>query len=210
MSDLTTTRTFARELLQTLNGEPQPEWRACFSTDGSEEPTGIAPVCPDEDHERADGSVYGCCPLPVIECDSYPMAAYLAALLNADRQEKDTRKGESTPQPLGTCGRALSTGKPCPEHPTPQPPALTVYRASHDSIVMGLYTTATEARAHCVAEERHSWAKHETPLFDWIEDEEDGVAELVTVDKGGETESETGYVVTAIEVASTYDEEADE
>ncbi|MDI9885352.1 hypothetical protein QMZ92_13340 [Streptomyces sp. HNM0645] len=98
MSDLTTTRTVARELLRTLNGEPQPEWRTCFSTDGSEEPTGIAPVCPDEDHDPDDDSVYSCCPLPAIECDSYPMAAYLAALLNGDRQEKDTREGESTPR----------------------------------------------------------------------------------------------------------------
>lgn len=87
---------------------------------------------------------------------------------------------------------------------------LTVYRASHDSIVMGLYTTATEARAHCVAEERRTWAKGAAPVFDWIEDEEDGVAELVTVDEDGETETITGYVVTTLEVASVYDEEADE
>lgn len=86
----------------------------------------------------------------------------------------------------------------------------TVYRASHDSIVMGLYTTAAEARAHCVAEERRTWAKNAAPVFDWIEDEEDGVAELVTVAEDGETEPVTGYVVTALEVASKYDEEADE
>lgn len=89
-------------------------------------------------------------------------------------------------------------------------PPLTVYRASHDSIVMGLYTTATEARAHCVAEERRSWAKGEATAFDWIEDEEDGVAELVTVDEDGESETVTGYVVEALEVASKYDPEADE
>jgi hypothetical protein len=85
-----------------------------------------------------------------------------------------------------------------------------VYRASHDSIVMGLYTTATEARAHCVAEERRSWAKGQTVVFDWIEDEEDGVAELVTVNEDGETESVTGYVVTALEIAAKYDPDGDE
>lgn len=85
-----------------------------------------------------------------------------------------------------------------------------VYRASHESIVMGLYTTAAEARAHCVAEERRTWSTGAKPVFDWIEDEEDGVAELVTVAEDGETESVTGYVVTALEVASEYDEEADE
>ena len=87
---------------------------------------------------------------------------------------------------------------------------LTIYRASHDSIVMGIYTTATEARAHCVAEERRTWAKSENPVFDWIEDEEDGVAELVTVSEDGETETVTGYVVTALTVASAYDPEADQ
>lgn len=88
-------------------------------------------------------------------------------------------------------------------------PALTVYRASHDSLVMGLYTTATEARAHCMAEERREWASDANPVFDWIEDEEDDVAELVTVAEDGETETVTGYVVTALEVASKYDPEAE-
>lgn len=86
-------------------------------------------------------------------------------------------------------------------------PTLTVYRASHDSIVMGLYTTAAAARAHCEAEERRTWLKADIPNFDWIEDEEDGVAEM-TAWIGGE-ETVTGYIVTALEVASAYDEEAD-
>lgn len=86
---------------------------------------------------------------------------------------------------------------------------LTVFRASHDSIVMGLYTTAAEARKHCETEERRAWAKHSAPTnFDWIEDEEDGVAEM-TAWVGGE-ERTTGYVVTALEVAAAYDEEADQ
>ena len=83
----------------------------------------------------------------------------------------------------------------------------TAFRASHDSIVMGLYTTAAEARKHCEAEERRSWATFEKPRFDWAEDEEDGVAEM-TAWVGGEA-AETGYEVTALEIASEYDEEAD-
>src|SRR5690606_7416238 len=85
---------------------------------------------------------------------------------------------------------------------------LTVFRASHDSIVMGLYTTAAEARKHCEAEERRAWAKHHELNFDWIVDEEDGVAEM-TAFVGGE-ECTTGYVVTVLEVAAAYDEEADQ
>ncbi|MFD4263971.1 hypothetical protein ACFWR9_41805 [Streptomyces sp. NPDC058534] len=84
----------------------------------------------------------------------------------------------------------------------------TVYRPEHDSIVMGLYTTAAAARAHCQGEERRTWAAFEKPAFDWIEDEEDGFAEM-TVTVNGE-EIETGYVVTALEIASEYDAEADE
>jgi hypothetical protein len=95
---------------------------------------------------------------------------------------------------------------------TPMEPGETVpkaYQASHDSIVMGLYLTPAAARAHCEAEERHSWPTGTSLAFDWIEDEDDGVAELV-VTAGQNEESTTGYVVTALEVASEYDEEADE
>ncbi|NUP45235.1 MAG: hypothetical protein HOY76_51490 [Streptomyces sp.] len=83
----------------------------------------------------------------------------------------------------------------------------TVYRASHDSIAMGLYLTAAAAREHCETEEGHTWATSEDPSFDWIEDEEDGVAEM-TVSVGGE-EHLTNYVVTALEVSAAYDREAD-
>ncbi|MFE0819115.1 hypothetical protein [Streptomyces sp. NPDC058847] len=81
----------------------------------------------------------------------------------------------------------------------------TVYRASYDSIPMGLYTTAAEARRHCETELRREWPNS---LLDWVEDEEDDVAELVAENADGQTE--TGYVVTALEVAAAYDEEADE
>ncbi|MFJ8145988.1 hypothetical protein ACIQ6R_13040 [Streptomyces sp. NPDC096048] len=85
----------------------------------------------------------------------------------------------------------------------------TVYRASHDSIPMGLYRTAAEARKHCETDERRSWLTGTTLSFDWIEDEEDGVAELVAT-AGQNEESTTNYVVEALEVASEYDPEADE
>ncbi|GHI91317.1 hypothetical protein [Streptomyces olivaceus] len=92
---------------------------------------------------------------------------------------------------------------------TPMQPGETVpkvYRAAHDSIVMGLYTTAAEARRHCETEARQTEAGG--AVFDWIEDEEDGVAELVADTVSGE--EETGYTVTAVEVAAEYDPEADQ
>lgn len=90
-------------------------------------------------------------------------------------------------------------------------PPLTVFRASHESIVMGLYTTAAEARKHCESEERRSWGPGHTLVFDWIEDdeEEDAVAELV-VTAGQNEESTTGYVVTPLAVAAAFDPDADE
>jgi len=81
----------------------------------------------------------------------------------------------------------------------------TVFRAEHDSIPFGLYTTAEAAREHCEAYERRA---NPDVALDWIEDEEDGVAELVAA--VGEEEHSTGYVVTALEVASKYDPDADE
>lgn len=95
---------------------------------------------------------------------------------------------------------------------TPMQPGETVpvvYRASHDSIPMGLYLTAAAAREHCEGEERRAWLTGTTLAFDWIDDEEDGVAELV-VTAGQDLESVTGYVVTALEISAAYDREADE
>ncbi|MFD4787855.1 hypothetical protein ACFWN1_12535 [Streptomyces sp. NPDC058459] len=80
---------------------------------------------------------------------------------------------------------------------------LTVYRADWSAFRLGTYTSAAAARKHC---ETH--VKREIPgaTLDWIED--DGVAELTAA--FGEDERSTGYTVTAVEVASEYDEEADE
>jgi hypothetical protein len=120
-----------------------------------------------------------------------------------------------------TPGQGYRSDEPAePERPADEDPIrytlteqapVTIYRAEHpdSGITLGHYGTQTAARAHCVAEERRTWAKGETTVFDWIEDEEDGVAELVTVDQDGETETITGYIVTALEVPSEYDDEED-
>ncbi|MGW6747592.1 hypothetical protein [Streptomyces sp. NPDC055006] len=95
-----------------------------------------------------------------------------------------------------------------------------VYRASHDSIVMGLYTTAAAAREHCTAEVRREHSDTSTVNLWWREDEdtvdqpEDGEAELIEhvvphgFDRG--ITRPTGYIVTPLEVASAYDEKGDE
>jgi hypothetical protein len=85
MSTLDTLRAAARESLSGLTGgDPTPTWRVVFTD--SESPDGIAPVCADEGHDPADGSVYDCCPEPDIEVGDERVAAYLVALLNADRE----------------------------------------------------------------------------------------------------------------------------
>jgi hypothetical protein len=86
-------------------------------------------------------------------------------------------------------------------------PELTIYRAEHpdSGITLGHYGTAAAARKHCEAVTRR-----EIPgaTLDWIEDDEDRVAELVA--SFGEDERSTGYIVTALDIASEYDDEADE
>lgn len=122
-------------------------------------------------------------------------AAYLLRTCDvptAEQGEKDTREGESTPQPA----------------------ELTIYRASHESIVMGHYTTREAAREHCEALQRRELA--EGAFLGWVPDDgSDKAPEELSVfgpghDDDGPDEDCTGYVVTPLEVASEYDEEADE
>lgn len=88
------------------------------------------------------------------------------------------------------------------ETPTPE---LTVYRASHESIAFGPYTTIDAARQHC-----EDYARRDSGLaglMNWVLAglvEDDSVEEL-TVDG-----APTGYVVTALTVASECDKEAGE
>lgn len=87
----------------------------------------------------------------------------------------------------------------------------TVYRAEHPDagITLGHYGTEAAARAHCEDLERRSWPVGTTFAFDWIEDDEDRVAELM-VTAGQTAESTTGYIVTALELDSEYDPDADD
>ncbi|MFP8959996.1 hypothetical protein ACLIYP_05400 [Streptomyces nanhaiensis] len=96
---------------------------------------------------------------------------------------------------------------------------LTVYRASHDSIAMGLYTTRQAAREHCqTLMERASVATLEWRRDgEWREDDDgepgpDEAEELYEYGTHPETATwdPTGYVVTPLTVASAYNEEADE
>ncbi|MGW3442223.1 hypothetical protein [Streptomyces sp. NPDC001076] len=84
-------------------------------------------------------------------------------------------------------------------------PALTIYCAVWDTVPLGQYTQEPEARKHA---EDHARRDLPTATFDWIVDEEDGVAELVATVNG--EEGPTGYIVTALEIASKYDPEAEE
>ncbi|MGW4728905.1 hypothetical protein ACWEQC_06940 [Streptomyces shenzhenensis] len=115
-----------------------------------------------------------------------------------------TEAAELTPEHAeALCARAHEIAK-APTWPDPQP-TTTVYRAAWDSMPLGLYATARASRAHC---EAHARRELPTATFDWIEDEEDGIAELVATVDGDE--GPTGYTVTALDIASEYDEEADE
>ncbi|MFI1324588.1 hypothetical protein ACH4TI_15265 [Streptomyces rochei] len=131
------------------------------------------------------------------------------AKLEADREANDREYEQATARIAELEAQLAEYERPADEDPiayalTESAP-LTIFRASHDSIPMGLYTTAAEARMHCETELRREWPNS---LLDWIEDEEDAVAELVAENADGETP--TGYVVEALEVATEYDAEADQ
>ncbi|MFD9192931.1 hypothetical protein ACFWCA_32555 [Streptomyces phaeochromogenes] len=78
------------------------------------------------------------------------------------------------------------------------------FHASHESIVFGRYRNKDAARLHC---DTLMLREQPTAVLDWIEDEEDGVDELVATVGGKEIV--TGYVVTASTIDSGYDAEAD-
>lgn len=85
-------------------------------------------------------------------------------------------------------------------------PPLTVFRASHESIVDGHYSSRDAARDHCEAHARREFPK---PFACYWSEHDDGVSELMVSNHGRE-DTATGYVVTPLEVASEYDAEADE
>ncbi len=88
-----------------------------------------------------------------------------------------------------------------------------IYRASHDSIVMGRYTTREAAQAHCEAKVRQEEPEDSIAHLSWWTDDigDDAEYELcITPASPGGLIRGTGYVVTALDVATEYDEEADE
>ncbi|WP_433406914.1 hypothetical protein [Streptomyces sp. CA-146814] len=88
--------------------------------------------------------------------------------------------------------------------------ARTVYRAEHDTIPAGLYTTEAEARRHCESRVRDEYPVGVALFFDWIGDEDDPEEprELV-VQVGRGDEVPTGYAVVPLEVADEFDPDAE-
>ncbi|HSE05916.1 MAG TPA: hypothetical protein VLK35_17340 [Methylomirabilota bacterium] len=89
----------------------------------------------------------------------------------------------------------------------------TVFRASHDSIVMGHYTTREAAQAHCEAKVQEEEPEGSILHLSWSADDigPDAEYELhITPTRTGGLIRGTGYVVTPVEVASAYDPDADE
>ncbi|MFF7012262.1 hypothetical protein ACFY9Y_22300 [Streptomyces fimicarius] len=87
---------------------------------------------------------------------------------------------------------------------------LTVYRAEHETIRVGHYTTETAARRHCEALISDEHPADRSLSFDWIGDEDDPEEprELVVQVDGGD-EVLTGYVVVPLSVAVAYDPDAE-
>ncbi|MFD0437062.1 hypothetical protein [Streptomyces chartreusis] len=92
-------------------------------------------------------------------------------------------------------------------------PPLTVYRAQHDSIVMGLYTTREAAQQHCEAKVRQEEPEGSILHMSWSADDIGAYAEYelhITPAETGGLIRGTGYIVKPLEVAFEYDAEADE
>lgn len=89
----------------------------------------------------------------------------------------------------------------------------TVFRASHDSIVMGHYTTRQAAMDHVHATLANEEGGDVTARVIWRADDpevDEPTWECWLFDAEMADDEPTGYVVTPVEVASAYDEEAAE
>ncbi|MBK3561010.1 hypothetical protein JHN55_31660 [Streptomyces sp. MBT56] len=94
---------------------------------------------------------------------------------------------------------------------TAQPAAAhTDYRAQHEGIPLGLYTTEAEARQHCQGWLSQDYPADRSLIFTWIGDEDDPEEpyELAVQVDGGDEEL-TGYVVVPLTVAAAYDPDAE-
>ncbi|MER8262693.1 hypothetical protein ABT007_00695 [Streptomyces griseus] len=88
--------------------------------------------------------------------------------------------------------------------------AHTDYRAEHETIHVGHYTTEAAARRHCEALVSDEHPADLALVFDWIGDEDDPEepSEL-TVQVDGGDETPTGYVVVPLTVAAEHDPDAE-
>ncbi|MCX4676747.1 hypothetical protein OG413_15790 [Streptomyces sp. NBC_01433] len=88
--------------------------------------------------------------------------------------------------------------------------SLTVYRAEHETIPLGTYTTEGAARAHAESALSCEYAADRTVMYDWIGDEDDPEAprELVAQVDGGD-EQYTGYIVVPVAVAAAFAPDAE-
>ncbi|MGW2591987.1 hypothetical protein ACWCXC_17210 [Streptomyces sp. NPDC001515] len=88
---------------------------------------------------------------------------------------------------------------------------LTVYRAAHDSISCGLYTTAAAAQQRCEVLISREYPEGVTLYFEWCVDEADEELPGLELDVVADGEHvSTGYSVTPVPVADAYDPDADE
>ncbi|MEU8704168.1 hypothetical protein [Streptomyces sp. NPDC048565] len=86
-----------------------------------------------------------------------------------------------------------------------------VYRAEHDAIAAGTYTTAEAAQQHCEALVSREYPEAVAVFFEWCVDEEGDALAVAELDVRVDGEHiVTGYTVTPLEVASAYDPDADE
>ncbi|MFJ3282485.1 hypothetical protein [Streptomyces halstedii] len=91
----------------------------------------------------------------------------------------------------------------------PAPGPVVFYRAEHEAIVVGRYTTAAEAQRHCEALVSREYPASAAVFFEWSVDEDDLAVLELDVRVDGEHVS-TGYTVTPVEVAAAFDPDADE
>lgn len=91
-------------------------------------------------------------------------------------------------------------------------PAI-VFRAAHDWIVLGLYSTREAAQAHCEAAVQQEEPAGSIRHMSWVADDVGPEAEYelhITPVGTGELIRGTGYLVTPLEVAAAYDPDAEE
>lgn len=88
--------------------------------------------------------------------------------------------------------------------------AHTDYRAEHETIHVGHYTTEAEARRHCEALVSDEHPADRALVFDWIGDEDDPEEPReLTVQVDGGDETPTGYVVVPLSIAAERDPDAE-